>query len=98
MYKPLPDGLIIQKSPIQGQGLFTTKFIEGNTNLGLGWIAVDDLFVDDEIVRTPLGGFINHSDEPNCIKIHSGTHYNLMTLRDIKAWEEITIKYTFYKV
>ena len=36
MFKPLPDGLIIQKSPIQGQGLFTNKFIEGNIDLGCG--------------------------------------------------------------
>ena len=28
MYKPLPEGLMIKKSSIQGQGLFTTKFID----------------------------------------------------------------------
>ena len=45
-----------------------------------------------------LGGFINHSDEPNCIKIKEGDRYSLFTLRDIKAEEEITLKYTFYKI
>ena len=107
MFKPLPDGLIIQKSPIQGQGLFTNKFIEGNISLGLCHIVIDG-----EIIRTPLGGFINHSDEPNCIKVKETVsvdygdlkspdisyRYTLFTLRDIKAWEELTIKYTFYEV
>jgi SET domain-containing protein len=98
MYKPLPDGLIIAKSRIHSQGLFTTKFIEGNIDLGLTHIVVDD-----ELIRTPLGGFINHSDEANCIKVKEtvsadGDRYTLFTLRDIKAWEELTIKYTFYEV
>ena len=32
------------------------------------------------------------------IKIKEGDRYNLFTLRDIKAEEEITLKYTFYKI
>ena len=64
MYKPLPDGLIIKKSSIEGQGLFTTKFIEKDVKLGLCHIVVND-----ELIRTPLGGHINHSDKPNCIKV-----------------------------
>ena len=102
MYKPLPDGLIIKKSSIEGQGLFTTKFIEKDVKLGLCHV-----LVDEEIIRTPLGGFVNHSDKPNCVKIRGVLglkeveHYNkyfLYTLRYIKAWEELTCKYTFYKL
>ena len=106
-YEPLPDGLTIQKSSIEGLGVFTNKFIEKDTDLGLSHIVVDD-----ELIRTPLGGFINHSDEPNCIKVKETVsvdygdlkspdisyRYTLFTLRDIKAWEELTIKYTFYEV
>jgi hypothetical protein len=101
MYQPLPEGLIIKKSSIQGQGLFTTKFIDKNVNLGLSHIVVND-----EIIRTPLGGHINHNDEANCIKVRGvlglealdKNKYFLFTTRPIKAWEEITLKYTFYKV
>ena len=102
MYKPLPDGLIIKKSSIEGQGLFTTKFIDKNVKLGLSHV-----IVGDKIIRTPLGGFINHSDTPNCVKVRGvlGRNevedydkYFLYTERDIKAWEELTLKYTFYKV
>ena len=93
MFKPLPDGLLIQKSSIEGQGLFTNKFIEENEKLGLSHIVVEG-----EIIRTPLGGFVNHSDTPNCIKEKEGDKYYLYTLRNIKAWEEITCKYTFYNI
>ena len=102
MYKPLPDGLIIAKSRIHSQGLFTTKFIDKNVKLGLSHV-----IVGDKIIRTPLGGFINHSDTPNCIKVRGVLgredvedydKYFLYTERPIKAWEELTVKYTFYKI
>ena len=102
MYRPLPEGLMIQKSSIQGQGLVTTKFIDKDVKLGLSHI-----MVDGEIIRTPLGGFVNHSDKPNCIKekgvlglkeVEQHNKYFLYTLRDIKAWEELTCKYTFYNI
>ena len=101
-YKPLPDGLIIQKSSIEGQGIFTTHFIDDNTKLGLSHIVVNG-----ELIRTPLGGFVNHSDNPNCVKIRGVlglkdveqyNKYFLYTIRDVKAWEELTCKYTFYNI
>ena len=93
MYQPLPDQLYIRRSAIDGMGLFAKEDIEGNVNLGLTHIVVDG-----ELIRTPLGGFVNHSDEPNCIKLKEGNRYNLITLRDIKVEEEITLKYTFYEI
>ena len=102
MYNPLPDGLIIAKSSIEGQGLVTTKFIDKDTKLGLSHIVVKD-----ELIRTPLGGFINHSDNPNCVKIRGVlglkdveqyNKYFLYTIRDVKAWEELTCKHTFYNI
>ena len=93
MYQPLKLGLLIQKSSIEGQGLFTNKLIDVNIKLGLSHIVVGD-----EIIRTPLGGFINHSDTPNCIKEKKGDRYYIYTLRKIKAWEELTLKYTLYNV
>ena len=93
MYQPLPDQLYIRRSAIDGMGLFAKEDIEGNVNLGLTHIVVDG-----ELIRTPLGGFVNHSDVPNCIKLKEGNRYNLFTLRDIKVEEEITLKYTFYEI
>lgn len=65
-----------------------------------------------ELFRTPLGGFYNHSDNSNCSKVMFGikisdtldgsrmikTKYHLIAKKNIKAGEEITVTYTFYKV
>ena len=96
-YNPLPEGLRIQLSDIEGYGLFTLLFLKQGTNLGISHINIKD-----ELIRTPLGGFVNHSDNPNCekIKLHDKNYikYNLITIKNIKAWEELTVKYTFYNV
>jgi len=93
MYKPLPYGLTLKQSSIEGYGVFTDIDIEENTKLGLTHIVVDD-----EIHRTPFGGFLNHSNTPNTIKEKVDNKYYLYTLRDIKVGEELTLKYTFYNV
>ena len=63
MYKPLSDFVTIKASGIDGLGLFAKKFIPKETNLGASHLKINCVFV-----RTPLGGFINNSDKPNCIK------------------------------
>ena len=63
MYRPLPDGLTINKSPIEGLGLYATKDIKNNIFVGLTHI-LDERF-ENNYLRTPLGGFYNHSDKPN---------------------------------
>ena len=94
MYKPLPSSLTIKASKVSGLGLFATEGKGQGTNLGTTHIKVND-----EVIRTPLGGFINHSDEGNCVKTElRDKKWNLITLRDIKEGEELTLKYTFYKV
>ena len=101
MYKPLPESLTIQNSSINGLGLFADQDIKQATNLGM-----THLKVGDTIIRTPLGGFINHSNTPNCekIELHANGQesfkkkWNLITRQDIKKGEEITLRYTFYNV
>ena len=63
MYRPLPEGLTIKKSPIEGLGLYATKLIKANTFIGLTHI-LDERF-ENNYLRTPLWGFYNHSDNPN---------------------------------
>ncbi|MHA2218601.1 MAG: SET domain-containing protein-lysine N-methyltransferase [Candidatus Hodarchaeales archaeon] len=93
MYRPLPDGLSIKPSKIDGLGLFAIKPIKKDINLGITHIFCD---CNAQIIRTPLGGFINHSKKPNAklIKYHDCNY--LWTLKDIKPMEEITLEYTMY--
>ena len=95
-YKPLPDNLTIKESNIEGLGLFSTQAISNGTNLGISHIHNADF--KDGWIRTPLGGFINHSDDPNIIKWKDlvTNHYHLVAIKDIKIDEELVVKYTLY--
>ncbi len=103
-YRPLPDSVTIKNSPIEGLGLFATKKIPEGTDLGIthfGLYNADLAEIAPGLTgRTPLGAFYNHSDNPNCFKNDLGYNdtFRLMTLRDIEEGEELTVKYTFYKV
>ena len=134
MYRPLPKCLTIKSSPIEGLGLYATMNIEANTFIGLTHIR-DEQF-ENKYIRTPLGGFYNHSNNPNVVKIVSNSipklkfgdsikqeteikklkdgnenrenlysnldpHVNakymfLISIKDIKAEEEITANYNLY--
>ena len=106
MYKPLPDSLTIKTSKVNGLGLFAKEAIPQATNFGMTHFKIGDT-----IFRTPLGGFINHANTPNCIKVElrmtnedvkvNTYHYkkwNLVIIKDIKQGEELTLKYTFYNI
>jgi len=92
-YRPLPESLTIKSSGIEGLGLFATQDIKAGTQLG-----VSHIIISDEIIRLPLGGFINHTDNPNCIRINVANKSYLHTLKDIKQDEELTLKYVMYRI
>ena len=92
-YKPLPDSLTIKPSIINGLGLFATQDIKNGTQLG-----ITHILINDDLIRTPLGGFINHQDNPNSVRITVGDKSYLHTIKDINQGEELTLKYTIYKV
>ncbi len=96
-FRPLPKCLTIKQSTIDGLGLFATSKIFSGTILGVGWVKNEDY--KDGFVRTPLGGFINHSDEPNCVKLKLDIDSLwLQTNHDIESGEELTVTYTLYNV
>ena len=90
-YRPLPESLTIKPSSIEGLGLFATKTIPKNTDLGMIHFTYGEI-----IIRTPLGGFINHSEKPNCKKLDLEDEWHLKTITEIKKDEELTLKYTLY--
>ncbi len=134
MYRPLPKELTIKNSVIEGLGLFATANIKANTFVGVTHIR-DEQF-ENKYIRTPLGGFYNHSNNPtvmrmvsdslptlkfgdsidpnaNAKKLKDGKNdrenlfFNLneksdakymflVSVRDIKAGEELTANYNLY--
>lgn len=111
-YRPLPDSLTVKESNLSAKtgkkelGIFTTRNIAEGTCLGithyyLDFESVPDMSGDShKIVRTPLGGFINHSETPNCVLLQDITRtpveWQLHTLNNIKEGEELLLKYTQY--
>jgi len=101
MYKPLPSYLTIKNSNIHRLGLFALENIALGTNMGMSHIEIGDT-----VIRTPLGGFINHSGDANCVKVElrmtnhdkPNLKFDYKKWRDIKEGEELTVRYTFYKV
>ncbi len=93
MYQALPSRLHIKDSTVAGQGIFAREEIPKGMVLGMSHIIVEDV-----IYRTPLGGFINHSDTPNCVKWCEDDKWFIKTLRAIHVGEELFLKYTFYSI
>ena len=96
MYKPLPKFLTIKHSGIHGLGLFALEDIPANTVLGITHI--EDSRFEDGFIRTPLGGFYNHSDAPNCESFMLYGFKNLRTINEIPAGQEITSRYNLYPI
>jgi SET domain-containing protein len=96
MYRPLPVYLTIGKSEIDGNGLFATDNIDSGHTIGVTHVR-DDRF-DDGYIRTPLGGFFNHSETPNCKVVidEENGYIKLKTIKEIKVGEELTATYTLY--
>ena len=99
MYRPLPDGLTIKESNVQGLGLFATKDFDADIVLGI--VHIQNKNFPHGYIRTELGAFYNHSEDPNCVNVKGFWHQlpvcYLKTIRTIKAGEELTAKYTLYK-
>ena len=93
-YTPLPYFLTIKESNIDGLGLFAKENIDRGVDLGVSHVHHHKFL--NGYIRTALGGFVNHSEEPNCKLIDNKTEMNLYTLKDIKSGEELTLKYKLY--
>jgi len=104
MYRPLPLELTISKSNIDGLGLFTTEHVSKDHEFGVSHIS--DVDFPNGYIRTPLGGFVNHSVEPNCefykkdksfpLIAKNGQRLYMRSIKDIDAGSELTVKYFLY--
>lgn len=94
MYRPLPKNVTIRNSDIDGLGLFATENIPKYHVFGITHIRDDEF--ENGYSRTPLGGFFNHSETPNCEVYEEGRFIMIRAIKDIVPSEEITAFYTLY--
>jgi len=90
-YNPLPIFCTIKPSFIDGLGLFATREIKKDTELGISHIEVDDT-----LYRLPLGAFINHAKQSNCVRTQVNNKWYLKTTKDIMPNDELTLTYSLY--
>ena len=95
-YKPLPEEITIKESEIEGLGIFAVVDIDKGVDLGMTHIKVP---MFSGLIRTPIGGFLNHSDDHNCELNMSHDWddcqiYNLFTTCEIEEGEELTLNYS----
>jgi len=103
-WRPLPDSITIKESTIEGLGVFATKYIQANTDLGISHVY--DKRFPDNYIRLPLGAFINHHEMPNCRAIVSESHESIGDIKhirivaekDISSGEELTLNYIINKL
>lgn len=93
-YRPLPYGLTIHPSKIEGLGLHALMEFEAGNKFGETHVLVHSRD-RHEWIRTPLGGFINHNDNPNCFITTDGGDRTLYAIRPIMKGDEITVFYRF---
>jgi len=95
-YKPLDSRVTIKPSNIEGLGLFAVTDIEEGEVLGISHV-YDERF-KDQFIRTPLGGFINHSKDPNLEATIDGDYRYVKTTKDIESGDELTLLYNLYNL
>ena len=77
--------LVIDKSNIEGVGLFTTQKIKKDTDIFVG---IKDFNV------TRIGSLINHSWNPNTIVSKKNDYlYTIKSINDINPGDELTVNY-----
>ena len=100
MYRPLPDGITIGKSGIDGLGVVATRDFKKDIVLGI--VHIRNKNFPHGFIRTALGAFYNHNDNPNCVVLDGYWHQipvkYLVTKKDIKKDEELTARYSLYVV
>jgi len=95
-YRPLPDCLTIKNSPVDGLGLFAVTHIPIHYELGISH--VKDSGWSDGYIRTPLGGFYNHSNDPNIEAYVDGKFIRIRAIKSIAPGEELTGTYWLYNM
>ena len=93
-YNPTGKGDVeIKPSGIHGLGVFAKRELPNNFIVG-----ITHVLVDSDLIRTPIGGFINCSSAPNAElfqypKLKRSNYYGVKTLKVVGEGEEITIDY-----
>jgi hypothetical protein len=104
-FSPLHHGLVLKSSSIHGNGVFATigldkDFVIGPSHINLyctemihGQGDYIEQYHPGGLIRTSLGGWVNHSEDDNIMLIDKGCFAVFATTRRIEEGEELLINY-----
>jgi len=85
----------VDKSDIHGYGIIATDDIPKDTIVGkshMGMGILNGLIVCSD--TTVIGSFENHSYNPTCVSIIKEGDIYMVTVKDVKKGEELTVDFT----
>ena len=99
-YRPLPPCLEVRKSSSDGHGLYAIENIPAGSHLGITELDLTEQqkkLVQLDCLRTPLGGFVNHSENPNAVIVREPAFFGplsvMWSVKPIKIKEQVTVFY-----
>ncbi len=72
------------------------EFLPENSMIGLAFVKIDYKFLLGGVLRTPLGAYLLHSDNPNCLLQTNTEYWYLWAQKDIFIHHPLTINYNLY--
>tara|TARA_R110002110_G_scaffold16569_34_gene71729 strand:- start:35 stop:817 length:783 start_codon:yes stop_codon:yes gene_type:complete len=89
-YQPFPEGVTLGASLVHGVAVCAETTFEKGHEFGITHVKHADF--EDGYVRTPLGGLLQHADDPTCELYADGEYVRLRCIRRIGSCMELTIK------
>ena len=105
-YQALPECVEVKRSEGKGHGLYAAIDIAAGSYIGISHLALipdQQKYIKRDYIRTPIGGFINHSEFPNCALVRHprtekptelGIVTHMWAIKPIKKGTELTCFYT----
>jgi len=85
----------IRKSPIHGNGIFPTMPLRIGYKLGIAMSLIHNasIWSDETVIRTDLGRYMNHSDNPNVTVSKVGKHIIYIVSKNVTSNDELLVNY-----
>ena len=94
-YLPLPDIVTLLK--VGDDFIISARdYITDNTLVGVAFYQSESRMFRKGLIVTPLGGFLGHSENPNCMLITKDKEWILWVIKDIQVHYPLTINKRLY--
>lgn len=94
---PLPPKLRILQDQ-EGECIIASEYIPANNLIGCAYVIDKSAPFQGGCIPTPLGGFLMHSENPNCMLNTSTPYYILWNILPLYINQPLTINFSIYNL